>query len=80
MLREQNCLRLTMSCTCWLVLINTLDSVGKYQHCLNQLYTVKLRPSGAMRLRTCGHCFELSTIRYEFNKRNFVVRSLFKYV
>jgi len=49
-------------------------------HCLNHLYTVKLRPSGAMWLRTCGHDSELSSIKREFNKRNIVVRSLFKYV
>ena len=49
-------------------------------HCLTHLYIVKLRPSGAMRLITCGHDFELSTIKYEFNKRNFIVRSLFNYV
>jgi len=69
-----------MSCIGWLVLVNALDSVGRYLHCLSHLYTVKFRPSGAMRLRICGHCFELPTIRYEFNKRNFVVCLLFNYV
>ena len=49
-------------------------------HCLNHLYTVKLGPSGVMRLRTRGHDFELPTIKYEFNKRNFIVHSLFNYV
>ena len=49
-------------------------------HCLNHLYTVKPRPPGAMRLRTRGHQFELSAIKYEFNKRNFTVRLLFNYV
>jgi len=29
-----------------------------------------------MQLRTCGYEFELPTIKYEFNKRNFIVRSL----
>ena len=33
-----------------------------------------------MWLRTCGHDSELSSIKREFNKRNIVVRSLFKYV
>jgi len=42
--------------------------------------TVKLRPSGAMRLRTRGHDYELSTVKFDFNKRNFIVRSLFHYV
>ena len=32
------------------------------------------------RLRTRRHVFELPTIMYEFNKRNFIVRSLFNYV
>ena len=49
-------------------------------HCLNHLYTVKPRPPGAMRLRTRGHQFELPAVKYEFNKRNFIVRSLFNYV
>ena len=49
-------------------------------HCLNHLYTVKPRPPGAMQLRTRGHQFELPAVRYEFNKRNFIVRSLFNYV
>ena len=43
------------------------------------LYTVKPRPPGAMRLRTHGHDFELPIIKYEFNSRNFIVRSLFNY-
>jgi len=30
-----------------------------------------------MRLRTRGHEFELPTIKYEFNKRNFIVQSFF---
>ena len=49
-------------------------------HCLNHLYTVKPRPPGAMQLRTRGHQFELPALKYEFNKRNFIVRSLFNYV
>jgi len=49
-------------------------------HCFNHLYTVKPRPPGAMRLRTRGHQFELLAIKYEFNKRNFIVRSLFNCV
>ena len=49
-------------------------------HCLYHLYTVKPRPPGAMRLRTRGDDFELQIIKYEFNKRNFIVQSLFNYV
>ena len=49
-------------------------------HCLYHLYTVKPRPPGAMQLRTRGHDFELPIIKYEFNKRNFIVQSLFNYV
>ena len=44
---------------------------------LNMVY---LRPSDAMRLRTRGHDYELSAVKYDFNKQNFVVRSLFHYV
>ena len=49
-------------------------------HCLNHLYTTKLKATGAMRLRPRGHDFELPTFKYEFNKRNFIVRSPFQYV
>jgi len=37
------------------------------------VYTVKPRPSGAKRLRTHGHDFELPAIKYEFNKQIFIV-------
>jgi len=47
---------------------------------ISHLYTVKPRPPGAMQLRTRGHQFELAAVKYEFNKRNFIVRSLFNYV
>ena len=50
------------------------------QHCLNHLYTVKSRSRGAMRLRTRGHDLGLPTSKYEFNKRHFIVHSLFSYV
>jgi len=47
-------------------------------HCLNHLYTVKLRPSGAMWLRTSGHDYELPTVKYDFKKkRTIIVRLLF---
>jgi len=49
-------------------------------HCLNHLYTTKPKPPGAMRLRPRGHDFELPIVKFEFNKRNFIVRSLFLYV
>jgi len=49
-------------------------------HCLSHLYTDKPRPPGTMQLRTRGHKFQLSTIKYEFNKCNFIVRSLFNYL
>ena len=49
-------------------------------HCLYHLYTAKLKPPGAMRLRAYDHDFELPTVTFEFNKRNFIVRSLFQYV
>jgi len=49
-------------------------------HCLNHLYTTKLKPPGAMRLRSRGHDFELPTVKFEFHKQNFNVRFLFQYV
>ena len=49
-------------------------------HCLYHLYTVKPRPPDAMQLGTHSHDFELLTIKYEFNKRNFIVQSLSNYV
>jgi len=51
-------------------------------HCLSHLYTEKPRPPGTMhmQLRTRGHKFQLPTIKYEFNKRNFIVRSFFNYL
>ena len=57
-----------------------LRSSRSQQHCLNHLYTVKSRSLGAMRLRTQGHDFVLPIIKYKFNKRHFIVRSLFSYV
>ena len=44
------------------------------------LITAKLKPPGAMRLRARGHDYELPTVKFEFNKQNFIVRSLFQYV
>ena len=49
-------------------------------HCRNHLYTRKRWPPDTMQLRTRGHIFQLPTIKYEFNKRNFIVRSLFNYL
>jgi len=49
-------------------------------HCLHHLFTVKSRPPGAMHLRQRGHDSVLPNIRYEFNKRHFIARSLFNYV
>ena len=53
---------------------NLFCSSRSQQHCLNHLYTVKFRSLGAMRLRTRGHDFILPTVKYEFNKRHFIVR------
>jgi len=49
-------------------------------HCLNHLHTVKHRSLDVMQLRQCGHNYELPTIKYEFNKRNLIICSLFDYV
>ena len=50
------------------------------QHCLNHFYMVESRSLGAMRLRTRGHDFVLPTMKYKFNKRHFIVHSVFSYV
>ena len=41
---------------------------------------VKLRPPGAMRLRMRDHDYELPAVKFDLNKQNFIVRSLFHYV
>ena len=46
-------------------------------HCLNHLYTNKLKPPGAMRLRPRGHDFELPTVKYEFNKFEILLSVLY---
>ena len=50
------------------------------RHCLNHLYAVNTKPTGAMQLRKRRHDFSLPTIQYEFNKRHFIAHSLFSYV
>jgi len=47
-------------------------------HCLGHIYTVNEEP-GAMRLRTRGHNFMLPFVKYNFNKKNFIVRALYNY-
>jgi len=42
--------------------------------------TVKHKSSDVMQLRQRGHNFQLPTIKYEFNKKKFIIRSLFDYV
>ena len=49
-------------------------------HCLHHLFTVRSRPPGAKHLRQCGYDFVLPNIKYDFNKRHFIARSLFYYV
>ena len=49
-------------------------------HCLSHLYTEKPRPTDTMQLRTRGHKFQLPNIKYEFNKRNFIMRFLLNYL
>ena len=44
------------------------------------LYTGKRRRQGTMQLRTQGHKLQLPTIKYEFNKRYFIVHYLFNYL
>ena len=46
------------------------------RHCLHHLFTVKSRPPGAMHLRQRGHDFVLPNIKYDFNKRHFIARSV----
>ena len=68
--------------------IETLAEEAKYNpfhnscsenHCLRHIYTVKEKP-GAMRLRTRGRDFMLPFIKYNFNKKNFIVRALYSYI
>ena len=35
-----------------------------------------VKPPAAMSLRTRGHEFLLAVVRYEFNKKNFIVRAV----
>jgi len=44
---------------------------------MRQTYDRDHRPSGAVWLRTRGHGYELPAVKYDFNKRNFIVRTLF---
>ena len=44
------------------------------------IFTVKFRPPGAVHFTQRGHDFLLPDIKYDFNKRHFVARSLFNYV
>ena len=39
-------------------------------HCLNHVYTAKLKPPGAMRLRPRGHDFELAYLLLNLNSIN----------
>jgi len=48
-------------------------------HCMRIVHTVKFRQPGAVSLRTRGHNLELPTIKYEINKRKFIVCSLLNY-
>jgi len=50
------------------------------RHCLHDLFTVKSRPPGAMHLRQGGNDFVVPNIKYDFNERHFIARSLFSYV
>jgi len=48
-------------------------------HCLHHIYTVNEKP-GTLRLRTRGHNFTLPFVKYNFNKKNFIVRALSNYI
>ena len=43
-------------------------------------YIEKPKPPDTMQLRTRGHKFQLPTIKYEFNKSNFMVRFFYLFV
>ena len=49
-------------------------------HCLHHIYEVNDKPAEAMRLRERGHNFLLPRVTYEFNKKNFITRCLYKYI
>jgi hypothetical protein len=53
----------------------SLDS----SHCLNHLYTPKVRAPDAMELRKRGHDFVLPNIKYDFNRSSFTARALYDY-
>jgi len=76
------CVLLLYACFCYCVAckwryppFGTLILNKNKDHCLNHLYAVKLRPSGAVRLRARGHHDELPAAKFDFNKRIFIVRS-----
>jgi len=46
---------------------------------LRHIYTVNEK-LGTMRLRTRGHDFTLPFVKYNFNKKNFIVRALYSYI
>jgi len=48
-------------------------------HCLCHVYMVNEK-SGATRLRTRGYVFMLPFVKYNFNKKNFIVRALYSYI
>lgn len=48
-------------------------------HCLVHIYTPNVQPPTAMSLRS-RHDFLLPIVRYEFNKKNYIVRALYKYI
>ena len=54
---------------------NSTDFQGlEFAPCKFKGFPVKPRPPATMQLRTHGHDFELPIIKYEFNKRNFIVQ------
>jgi len=64
-----------------LIIIFFATAAAKYIVSIS-IHSKPLKPRllGAMGWRTRGHDFELPTIKYEFNKQNFIVRLLFNYV
>ena len=45
-------------------------------HCLYNIYSLNEKSPGSMKLRTRGHAFNLPFVRYDFNRKNFIVRAL----
>jgi len=63
-------------------MINVIAVRGSDVFCfsINVTSTRLMKSQGAMRLRTRGHDFTPPFVKYNFNKKNFIVRALYNYI